>query len=142
MSENVVRLVDTFLEGLSKGLIREDTIDQLTYYPMMALKTVMEQLEDGVDTFRQVKKYLDDLRLKRIRENSGKIKVGILADEIVTWDEDELYELLEKSGEFTPVIYVTELLSHSDRGERRRIYQETCSYFEGKGFCYVKGVNE
>ena len=109
MKEYEKKMVDLLLEAIDQNYINEDTIGQFTYEYLAALLRTTMLLENGKDFYLQIKSYLEQINLTRIRKQE-KIVVGFIVNYSSTWIGDELYNLLDNSERFEPYIFLMVLL--------------------------------
>ena len=82
-------------------------------------------------------------KIRKKHRNNQKIRVGFLVSESSKWNAEELYNLLEKSDAFEPVILLTLLESvHQGIDNTRNKLNEYYDFFIEQGKCVVKVYDE
>lgn len=109
-----IQKVNELLDAIDNGQVNGETIEQFTYWHMVALMEMSKQLEGGREFYIKIKDYLERINIQRLR-NKEKIVVGFMANFSSTWIGDELYHLLDESERFEPYVFV--LANNNGQGE-------------------------
>ena len=140
MKEYEKKMVDVLLEAIDKNYINEETIGQFTYDYLAALLHTTMLLENGKNFYLQIKSYLEQITLTRIRKQE-KIVVGFIVNYSSTWIGDELYNLLDNSEKFEPYIFL--MANYNGQNERMvcEEYEENLIFFKKRRFRIVGTLN-
>ena len=137
MKEYEKKMVDLLLEAIDQNYINEDTIGQFTYEYLAALLRTTMLLENGKDFYLQIKSYLEQINLTRIRKQE-KIVVGFIVNYSSTWIGDELYNLLDNSERFEPYIFLMANYIGLDERMVREEYEKNLAFFPKKKIAYSR----
>ena len=140
MKEYEKKMVDLLLEAIDQNYINEDTIGQFTYEYLAALLRTTMLLENGKDFYLQIKSYLEQINLTRLRKQE-KIVVGFIVNYSSTWIGDELYNLLDNSERFEPYIFLMANYIGLDERMVREEYEKNLAFFQKKRLRIVGTLN-
>ena len=140
MKEYEKKMVDLLLEAIDQNYINEDTIGQFTYEYLAALLRTTMLLENGKDIYLQIKSYLEQINLTRIRKQE-KIVVGFIVNYSSTWIGDELYNLLDNSERFEPYIFLMANYIGLDERMVHEEYEKNLAFFQKKRLRIVGTLN-
>lgn len=129
LSEQLARQL---LESIENGFINETTISKFRYWHLDAVMNMTKYMEHGRETFWEIKSYLEQMNIERLRKQE-KIIVGFITSSSQDWIGDELYWLLEKSEKFEPYIFVMATYLNGRGNPLKRDYCETVSFFQKRG---------
>lgn len=126
------QLARQLLESIENGFINETTIAKFRYWHLDAVMNMTKYMEHGRETFWEIKSYLEQMNIERLRKQE-KIIVGFITSSSQDWIGDELYWLLEKSEKFEPYIFVMATYLNGRGNPLKRDYCETVSFFQKRG---------
>lgn len=126
------QLARQLLESIENGFINETTISKFRYWHLDAVMNMTKYMEHGRETFWEIKSYLEQMNIERLRKQE-KIIVGFITSSSQDWIGDELYWLLEKSEKFEPYIFVMATYLNGRGNPLKRDYCETVSFFQKRG---------
>lgn len=118
-------MANYLLDLIDSGNLNEESIGDLSYWYLEALRRLTIQMERGKELYLAIKSYLEEINLKKLKKQK-KIIVGFIIESACDWCGDEIYWLLEKSNKFVPYIFVM-----ADYDGKNWIHKN--QYFENMG---------
>ena len=129
MDAAFVEELNKLIKMMENNSIDETELTEYKYSHMLGFLNICQNIsskEGGKALFVEYKKRLNNAQKKMISRKE-KVRVGIIFERNI-WCLDKLYDLLEQSDIFEPVIYPTGLLEFRDIEDRVNDYLKSVDF--------------
>lgn len=133
-------MLGQLFDAVTDGYLNEQTIGYFSCCHLAVLQDVARNQPGGKDVYLQIKEYLENLNIQRLKRQE-KIVIGFIANYSSTWIGDALYHLFEKNERFEPYVFL--IANHNGQSAEMVIneYRKNLDFFTDRNLRVVQTLD-